>query len=63
MDMDQFVLVMTALVCLTMIGVMTRLTFCDHRYGTSTSEADTIKQLLAQFDQLEAQAEPRLFAA
>jgi hypothetical protein len=61
--MDQFLLVMTVLVCLSMIGVMTWLTFCDHRYGTSASELDAIKKLLAQFDELDAQAEPRLFAA
>jgi hypothetical protein len=61
--MDQFLLVMTVLVCLSMIGVMTRLTFYDHRYGTSASEMDAIKTLLAQFDVLEAQVEPRLFAA
>jgi hypothetical protein len=61
--MDQFLLVMTVLVCLSMIGVMTRLTFYDHRYGTSTSELDAIKKLLAQFDELEAPADPRLFAA
>jgi hypothetical protein len=61
--MDQFLLTMTVLVCLSMIGVMTRLTFYDHRYGTSASEVDSVKKLLAQFDELEAQAEPRLFAA
>jgi hypothetical protein len=61
--MDQFLLVMTVLVCLSMISVMTRLTFYDQRYGTSGSEVDAIKKLLAQFDELEAQAQPRLFAA
>jgi hypothetical protein len=61
--MDQFLLVMTVLVCLSMIGVMTRLTFYDHRYGTSASEVDAIKKVLAQFDELEAAAERRLFAA
>jgi hypothetical protein len=61
--MDQFLLVMTLLVCLSMIGVMARLTFYDHRYGTSASDMDAIKRLLAQFDELEAQVEPRLFAA
>jgi hypothetical protein len=61
--MDQFLLVMTVLVCLSMIGAMTRLTFYDHRYSASGSEVDAIKKLLAQFDELEAQAEPRLFAA
>jgi hypothetical protein len=61
--MDQFLLVMTVLVCLSMIGVMTRLTFFDHRYGTSASEVDAIKKVLAQFDELEAAAERRLFAA
>jgi hypothetical protein len=61
--MDQFLLVMTVLVCLSMIGVMARLTFYDHRCGTSASDMDAIKRLLAQFDELEAQVEPRLFAA
>jgi hypothetical protein len=61
--MDQFLLVMTVLVCLGMNGVMTWLTFYDHRYGTSASEVDAIKKLLAQCDELEAQAQPRLFAA
>jgi hypothetical protein len=42
---------------------MTRLTFYDHRYGTSASEVDAIKKVLAQFDELEAAAERRLFAA
>jgi hypothetical protein len=61
--MDQFLLVMTVLVCLIMNGVMMRLTFYDHRYGTSASEADATKKLLAQFDEFETGAEPRLFAA
>jgi hypothetical protein len=61
--MDRFLLVMTVLVCVSMIGVMTRLTFYDHRYGTHTSQVDAIRQLLAQFDELEAQADPKLFAA
>jgi hypothetical protein len=57
--MDQFLLVMTVLVCLSMNGVMAWLTFYDHRYGTSASEVDAIKKLLAQFEELEAAAEPR----
>jgi hypothetical protein len=61
--MDQFLLVMTVLVCLSMIGVMTRLTFYDHRYGTSASEVDAIKKLLTRFDELAAPAERKLFAA
>jgi hypothetical protein len=61
--MDQFLLVMTVLVCLSMNGAMMWLTFYDHRYGTSASEVDAIKKLLAQFDEIEAPAEPRLFAA
>jgi hypothetical protein len=61
--MDQFLLVMTVLVCLSMNGVMTWLTFYDHRYGASASEVDVIKKLLAQFDELEAPPEPTLFAA
>ena len=59
--MDQFQLVMTVLVCLGMNGVMMWLTF--NRYGTSASEVDAIKKLLAQFDELDAPPEPRLFAA
>ncbi|WP_293003685.1 hypothetical protein [Mycobacterium sp.] len=61
--MDEFLLVMTVLVCLSMNAVMTWLTFFDHRYETIATEADAIKKLLAQFDELETQAEPRLFAA
>ena len=61
--MDQFQLVMTVLVCRSMNGVMMWLTFYDHRYGTSASEVDAIKELLAQCDKLEAPPEPRLFAA
>jgi hypothetical protein len=61
--MDQFLLVMIVLVCLTMIGVMTRLTFFDHSYGMSVADADATRKLLAQYEEFEAQAEPRLFAA
>jgi hypothetical protein len=61
--MDQFLLVMTVLVCASMTGVMARLTFYGHRYGTNASEVDAIKKLLAQFDELEAQSDPKLFAA
>ena len=61
--MDQFQLVMTVLVCLSMNGVMMWLTFYDHRYGTSASDADATRKLLAQCEEFEAQAEPRLFAA
>jgi len=61
--MDQFQLVMTVLVCLSMIGVMTRLTFFDHSYGTSVSDADATRKLLAQCEEFEAQVQPRLFAA
>jgi len=60
---DQFLLGMTVLVCLSMNSVMTWLTFYDHRYGTNASEVDVIKELQAQFDELEAPPEPRLFAA
>jgi hypothetical protein len=61
--MDQFLLVMTGLVCVSMTGVMARLTFYGHRYDTHASELDAIKKLLAQFDELEVQADPKLFAA
>ena len=61
--MDQFLLVMIVLLCVSMIGVMTWLTFYDHRYGSSASEVEAIKKLLVQFDELEAPAEPRMFAA
>lgn len=61
--MDQFLLVMTVLVCSAMIGVMTRLTFYDHRYGAAPAELDAIRKLLAQFDEMDAYVEPTLLAA
>jgi hypothetical protein len=58
-DMERLLLAMTALVCLIMMGVMTRMTFDGHR-GTSPTDMDEIKKLLAKFDELEAQPEPRV---
>ncbi|OBK32266.1 hypothetical protein A5658_16930 [Mycobacterium sp. 1245111.1] len=57
--MDQFLLAMTLLVCLSMIGAMTWLTFYDHRYGAGVLEMEAIRKLLVQFDELEARAEPK----
>lgn len=61
--MDQFLLAMTVLVCLAMIGVMTRLTFFDHRYGAAPAGLDAIRNLLAQFDKMDARVEPKSLVA
>ena len=56
--MDSFLLGMTVLVSLAMIGAMTWMTFDGNR-DTSPIYPDEITKLLAQFDELEAMPGPR----
>jgi hypothetical protein len=57
--MDHLFIAIAAAGCLLTMGVMMRMTMHGHRVANTTDQ-DEIKRLLAKFDQLEGQPEPRV---